>query len=165
MGPMLFVSLGEGRHNSKDEDGPSSFSKWWHEIGANHPPIDKRLAMLDHLSGQTCPTLDEVRRQEETAFEEMIRRKFGHLRPGNQSQEPADETEITGDADLEIGPSDNVTGETETDDREPGKQDPTEDKLDPNAGAPKNDSKESGSGAASGQPTQSNGPENQDPRK
>jgi Zn-dependent protease with chaperone function len=88
MGPLLFISPGEGKHahaHNQDNEGPARFGKWWQDIGANHPPMDQRLKMLDVLAGQTCPLLADTRRQKDEVFQEMIRRKFGHLRSGKQS--------------------------------------------------------------------------------
>jgi Zn-dependent protease with chaperone function len=128
MGPLLFVHLGEGRHN--EDDGPSKLSKWWHDIGANHPPMDQRLEMLDVLAGQTCPLLDDLRRQEEEAFEEMIRRRYGQLRPGNAHQEPSDgqeepndETEAPESLEGEAPEAEDDSSEPEAQDQHPGAQD------------------------------------------
>lgn len=59
--PILMVSDFEGRH---DEHGaPASngvlvrLRRWWRHLGENHPPIPKRLAALDRMSGGSCPRL------------------------------------------------------------------------------------------------------------
>ncbi len=94
MNPLLFVSLDEGRHAHGENSGPSGFSKWWQDIGANHPPMDQRLAMLDVLAGQTCPLLEDLRQQEEDRFQAMIREKFGRFGTANRRQKPASEGDL-----------------------------------------------------------------------
>jgi heat shock protein HtpX len=89
MNPLLFVSLDEGKHGRKAA-GPTGLSKWWQDIGANHPPMDQRLHMLNVLAGQTCPLIEDMRQEEEDAFEEMIRQKFGHLRRGSDQSQKTD---------------------------------------------------------------------------
>jgi heat shock protein HtpX len=112
MGPLLFISVGEGKHAHDHDADPSGFSKWWQDIGANHPPMDQRLLMLNVLAGQTCPLLADVRQAKEDAFNAMIERKFGHLRNRNQKPKPGAEDGLDKGADTNLSPDLNQgTGE------------------------------------------------------
>ncbi|MBU6452962.1 MAG: M48 family metalloprotease [Cyanobacteria bacterium REEB67] len=104
MSPLLFISLDECKHelhSHEAHDGKSKptararLRKWWEEIGANHPPMDQRLAMLNVLAGQTCPLLSEVRRKKEEDFDALIKRKYGKLRGGRRPWPIDDDREDT----------------------------------------------------------------------
>ncbi|MBS1997056.1 MAG: M48 family metalloprotease [Cyanobacteria bacterium SZAS LIN-2] len=111
MSPLLFVSLDEGKHahSTSDKSIGSRLGKWWQDIGANHPPMDKRLEMLNVLAGETCPSLHALRRQDEEAFNAMIEKKYGKLRNPRRTQDSAPDS-VEG----------NDSGSPKGDDKTPG---------------------------------------------
>ena len=60
MSPLLFLSPDECKHDlhGPKPTGTARLSKWWEDIGANHPPMDQRLEMLNVLAGPNLPALE-----------------------------------------------------------------------------------------------------------
>ncbi|HEY9715989.1 MAG TPA: M48 family metalloprotease [Trichormus sp.] len=58
--PLLIVNaFGEDSHNDAPRGLLSRLRSWWQRLGQNHPPVEKRLKVLDSLSGGTCPRVTE----------------------------------------------------------------------------------------------------------
>ena len=118
MSNLLFISLDEGKHGLHEAE-PSGFGKWWRDIGANHPPMNQRLAMLSALAGGVCPTLDQLRDQEDERFNAMIERRYGKGRVTTRRRG----TYVLGDrkspneATSSAPPADDVTAEEPTSNR------------------------------------------------
>lgn len=72
LAPMLFFGLHEGEdHDSKSFT--SRVSRWWKEIGENHPPIPVRIKQLELMAGKTCPTMSDIRRERHAAINRLFK--------------------------------------------------------------------------------------------
>ncbi len=72
LAPMLFFGLYEDEdHEPKTAAG--RVSRWWKEIGENHPPIPVRIKQLEAMAGQTCPTMIDIRREQSAAINRLFK--------------------------------------------------------------------------------------------
>lgn len=72
LAPMLFFGLHEDEdHEPKTVSG--KISRWWREIGENHPPIPTRIKELEAMAGASCPTMDDIKRQRTAALNRLFR--------------------------------------------------------------------------------------------
>lgn len=82
MKPLLMVSLTENDEQPTTLKG--KLAKWWKELGEAHPPVPARIEVLEAMAGETCPTMDDIRKQRA----ERLRKLIEAGRRGNDPDQP-----------------------------------------------------------------------------